>query len=124
MRPLKNTAQFHWTNHVQQKMLFYRISEGRIKRVIANPKRRDNGVAPNTVALMQRNDTLKRKEEIWVMVAAENKVSRIENRVLGQKGKTIVISAWRYPGISKPGKEIPMPEGLIEEILSSFADLA
>lgn len=108
---LKNTERFHWTNHVSHKMLFYRLSEGRIRRVIANPKRREDGVAPNTVALMQRNDTPKRKEEIWVMIQTRGQGT-------GYRGQVVVISAWRYPGISKIGDDIPMPEGLREEILS------
>lgn len=106
----KNTSRFHWTNHVQHKMVFYRLSEGRIRRVIANPKRREDGVAPNTVALMQRNDTLKRKEEIWVMVQI------VKRETWNVKPKTVVISAWRYPGVSKLREGVPMPEGLMEEI--------
>lgn len=112
-KPHRVSSPFHWTNHVQHKMLFYRLSEGRIRRVIANPKRRENGVAPNTVAFMQRNDTPKRKEEIWVMVAQENKVPN----------KKIIISAWRYPGVSKARSGVPLPDGLQEEILASLRDL-
>jgi hypothetical protein len=33
-----------------------------------------------------------------------------------------IISAWRYPGISKPGEEIPVPEEIRRELLDS-ADL-
>ena len=29
-----------------------------------------------------------------------------------------IISAWRYPGISKPGEEIPIPEDIRQEILN------
>lgn len=112
-KPHRVDSRFHWTNHVQHKMLFYRLSEGRIRRVIANPKRREDGVAPNTAALMQRNDTLKRKEEIWVMISEKSKIKMQSSKFLG---KTIVISAWRYPGISKIGKEIPMPDGLMGEV--------
>ncbi len=98
-------------------MVFYRLSEGRVRRVIANPKRREDGVAPHTVALMQRNDTPKRKEEIWVMIRDSEKL-KVKSEKLGYRApqKTIVISAWRYPGISKIGKAIPMPEGLLDEM--------
>ena len=29
-----------------------------------------------------------------------------------------IISAWRYPGISKPGEEIPIPEDIRQELLN------
>ena len=28
-----------------------------------------------------------------------------------------IISAWRYPGISKPGEAIPIPDDIREELL-------
>lgn len=94
-------------------MFFYRLSEGQVRRVIAHPDRREGGIAPNTIALMQRHDTPRRKEEIWVMIA-ENAKDK------DQKSKTIVISAWRYPGVTKLGVAPPMPEGLLDEILESM----
>ena len=90
-----------WTNHARAKMHFYKLSEGRVRRVMQTPKRAEEGVAPNTVALMQpaamkfsmgRADAKKKEEkwsqEIWVMV---------QDGKLGRK----IISAWRYPGMSK-----------------------
>lgn len=85
-------------------MLFYRISEQKIKTILKSNDRREEGVALNTVAVMKRNDTPKRKEEIWVMF--QNKLGH----------KNIMISAWRYPGKSKSGKAIPIPEDILEEI--------
>jgi len=29
-----------------------------------------------------------------------------------------IISAWRYPGVSKPGEDIPIPEDIKQEILN------
>jgi hypothetical protein len=106
----KDTAEVHWTSHVKRKMAFYGLSEQRIRGVMRNPKRSENGIAPQTVAAMQRNDKPKRKEEVWVMFTKHEKHRNIE-----KKKQTIVISAWRYPGISKK-KEIPMPEGVAEEL--------
>lgn len=100
----KNDKRFHWTQHIKDKMLFYRISEQKIKTILNSNDRREEGVALNTVAVMKRNDTPKRKEEIWVMF--QNKLGH----------KNIMISAWRYPGKSKPGKAIPIPEDILEEI--------
>lgn len=109
-------------------MLFYRISEQKIKSILKSPDRHEEGIAPNTSATMKRNDTPKRKEEIWVMYATN--VRNVGNdRGAGQSAsgrrsivdprtssKRIMISAWRYPGKSKPGKEIPIPEDIISEI--------
>jgi len=98
----KDDKNFSWTNHVKNKMLQYRLSEQKIKTVLKNPARKEGGIAPNTSAVMKRNDTLKRKEEIWVMFQKKSKVT--------------VISAWRYPGVSPKGKEIPIPEDILKEL--------
>ncbi len=90
-----------WTNHAKAKMNFYRLSPGRVRRVMNAPKRVEEGVAPKTIAMMQptsikmsggRAGSKKEEkwaQEIWVMVQDRGKERR-------------VISAWRYPGVSKP----------------------
>ena|SRR3989304_5617504 len=100
----KDNDKRRWTRHVKNKMLHYALSESRILRVINNPKRKEEGIAPSTVAVMQRNDKSKRKEEIWVMFQEKS------------KPKITIISAWRYPGESKPGKAIPIPEDILAEL--------
>ena len=89
-----------WTHHAQAKMHFYRLSQARIRRVLHSPKRVEEGVAPKTVAMMQPSSlkqTAGGKEtwtqEIWVMI-----------QDVGKNRK--VISAWRYPGITKPRSEV------------------
>jgi len=90
-----------FTHHARMKMEFYRLSEARVRRVLNSPKRVEEGVAPKTVAMMQPG-TMKtamgragaeKKEswtqEIWVMI-----------QDAGTRRK--VISAWRYPGVTKP----------------------
>lgn len=99
----KNDSATHWTSHVKRKMLFYGLSEQRIRSVMRSPKRQEEGIAPKTVAAMQRNDKPKRKEEVWVMYA---KVKR----------QTVVISAWRYPGMSKARDGVPMPDDAALEL--------
>lgn len=124
----KDDASTHWTQHVKDKMVYYGLGEGRIRRVIKNGVRREEGVAPNTVAIMQRNDTQKRKEEIWVMVQESEKLkAKSEKLEAGDKKlaaleaalhrpKITIISAWRYPGVTKPGKAIPIPEDILVEL--------
>ena len=102
IRP-KNSEQIIWTKHVLEKMRFYGLSENRLKRVLRNPSRKEEGIAPETLAVMQRAGSTKHPTEIWLMF--QNNGKRIK-----------IISAWRYPGISPKGKEIPIPRDILEEL--------
>ena len=110
----KNDKNFHWTQHIKDKMLFYRISEQKIKTILKSYNRKEEGIAPNTMAVMLRNDTPKRKEEIWVMY--QNIQNAGNDRDDRKTRKKIMISAWRYPGKSKAGKQIPIPDDVLQEI--------
>ena len=81
----------------------YRISEGLVRRIIRSPKRMEEGVAPDTVAVMQPAGH-KRPYEVWVMYQ--------------KKPKIIVISAWRYPGISPVRAAVPIPADVLAELRS------
>jgi hypothetical protein len=90
-------------------MNHYRLSPARVRHVLHSPKRVEEGVAPKTVAMMQpvSMKTTSRRlgadgagggsgankeswtQEIWVMVQ-------------DVAGARKVISAWRYPGVTKP----------------------
>ncbi len=109
----KDDKNFSWTGHVKNKMIQYRLSEQKIKTILRNPARKEKGIAPDTDAVMMRNDTPKRKEELWVMYvqAAKGKPS-----LLGNPRKMRIISAWRYPGVSPKGKDIPVPEDILSEL--------
>lgn len=118
LKVLKNTDKFLWTNHSVGKMRFYRISESRVKRIIKNPQRIEEGIAPKTIAVMQRNDKKNRKEEIWVMYQlAKRANSKLKAKSLKiNNSKIKIISAWRYPGISPIRGKPPIPEDILEEI--------
>ena len=103
----KNDEKYFWTNHVGRKMMFYGLSADRIKRVMRSPKRSENGVAEGTIAVMQPAGSKTRPSEVWVMYQAPSK------RGMGRK---IVITAWRYPGISPVRDEIPIPIDILEEL--------
>ncbi len=100
----KNDKNYYWTSHSKSKMLQYRISESKVKTILQNPARTESGIALKTIAVMKRNDTPKRKEEIWVMyqILSQN----FHNVKLD---RNIIISVWRYPGISKK-RNISVPE--------------
>lgn len=64
------------------------------------PKRVETGVADGTIAMMQQAGTIKNPYEVWVMIEGA------EGRVNSEKGKVIkIISAWKYPGKTKPRSE-------------------
>lgn len=90
-----------WTVHSRSKMRFYGLSESRVRRIIHTPTRIEEGIAPSTIAMMQTAGSKKHPYELWVMV-----------QDIGLKRK--IISAWRYPGTTKPGD--PLPSQIIDEI--------
>lgn len=105
IKPLK------WTSHAKMKMNYYRLSEGRVRRVLHSPRRIEEGVAENTIALMQPASMTKTvkgvedwNQEIWVMIVEAPSERR-------------VISAWRYPGKTKVGD--PLPPEIMQEMESA-----
>lgn len=106
----KDDMDFHWTEHSKGKMLYYRISEQKVKTVLKNPDRKEEGIAPKTVAAMKRHDTTKRKEEVWVMYQT---MGSGKWKVRGDRKRTVkVISTWRYPGVSQKRK-VPIPDDVL-----------
>jgi hypothetical protein len=79
----------------------YGLSEARVKRILHSPKRIEEGIAPDTLAMMQKAGSIKHPHELWVMVVDEKQERR-------------VISAWRYPGETKPGT--PLPAEILREM--------
>jgi hypothetical protein len=102
IKPLK------WTSHAKMKMQYYRLSEGRVRRVLHSPRRIEEGIAENTIALMQPVSMTKTtigaedwNQEIWVMIVETPSERRI-------------ISTWRYPGKTKVGE--PLPQEILNEL--------
>jgi len=136
----ENDSKYEWTNHVKEKMVYYGISASLIKRVVRFPKRKEEGIALGTIAVMQ--PTSSKKQEIWVMYQeASNKQQATRNKQgkLGRKRikndlslgrlslatpRLHIISAWRYPGISPVGKPIPIPEEILSAVAEALADSA
>lgn len=119
----KNDAKYQWTVHVQDKMRYYGISESLIKRIIRFPERVEEGIAPRTVAAMKPTSNKKNPQEIWVMYRhakndrqSTNNEQRITNNISFLLPRVLVISAWRYPGISPKGRKIPIPDDILQEL--------
>lgn len=100
----KNDEQLTWTRHVVSKMRQYGFSQTRLKRLLNNPERQEQGIAEGTIALMQTVGTKKRPTEIWLMYQP---IPAKGGSASG--GKKRIITAWRYPGIS-PKQKIPIPQ--------------
>lgn len=108
-------------------MVYYGISESLIKRIVRFPKRKETGVAPKTIAVMQPTSNKKKPQEIWVMyqeIETRQQATRNEpktnNLSLGSlalvTSRKRIISAWRYPGVSPVGKKIPIPDEILQEL--------
>lgn len=93
--------KIHWTKHSENKLKFYQLSKQRILRIIRHPYRVEEGIAPNTIAVMQPTKKTNWKQEIWAMYQKT-------------KNKLKIISAWRYPGQSPI--QNPIPKEVIEEL--------
>jgi hypothetical protein len=102
---IKNSKTIRWTMHSRAKMRYYGLSESRVKRVLNSPKRIEEGIAPKTVAMMQSAGSKKHPYEIWAMIQ-------------DSPSKRKIISAWRYPGITKTGE--PLPDEVLKEIRGSL----
>lgn len=117
----ENDSKYEWTNHVKEKMVYYGISTALIKRVVRFPKRKEEGIAPETTAVMQPRGSVRTPQEIWVMyreISQKSKGKNQNQKVIGFVPKMRIISAWRYPGISPIGKKIPIPEEILQELES------
>ena len=112
----KNTDKITWTKHSIRKMRFYGLSENRLKKVLRNPKRKEDGVAPETLAVMQRTGSKKHPTEIWLMYQPTAGHPKANQPYTYKPQRLKIISAWRYPGISPKGKEIPIPDDILEEL--------
>ena len=92
----------------------YGLSKSRLLQLLRKPERKEEGIAPGTTAIMESrkiySSSAKQKNkvpgEVWLMYQDEKTIRK-------------VISAWRYPGVSKPGESIPIPEEIRQELLQN-----
>lgn len=119
LKAIKNDRNYFWTNHSKYKLLQYSLSPGAVKKALRRPERVEEGIAPNTTAVMKRKDTKKTKRELWVMYqknikSQKSKLKKQKNII--PNGKIKIISVWIYPGVSPKGREIYVPEDVWKEI--------
>lgn len=104
-----------WTDHSKIKMRQYGLSSSKLLQILRKPERKEKGIVVGTSAVMKTNKVFslskskikKAPGEIWLMYK-----DATLRRDSGQEKVRKIISAWRYPGISKPGEAIPVPEDI------------
>ena len=98
-------------------MLQYGLSADRVKRVVRAPRRAEVGVAEGTVAVMQPAGSVKNPQEIWVMYREElKKKPKTKTELMLHANKKVMITAWRYPGVSPVREQIPIPADILAEL--------
>lgn len=113
--------KLHWTEHVKAKMRQYGLSKSKLMGVLKKPERKEEGIALGTVALMQSNKMYGKPKSIAVGTTKSVKKNPGEIWLMYSDDKNFrrIISAWRYPGISKPGETIPIPEDIRQELFNN-----
>ncbi len=122
--------KLHWTEHSKIKMKQYGLSKQKLLAILYRPERKEKGIAPGTLAVMKTNkkfvnktiSLLKEKQQLaFAKAAAWRRKAPGEIWLMYKDVKDFrkIISAWRYPGISKPGEEIPIPEDIRQELLKN-----
>jgi len=101
----ENIERFFWTKHSLAKLRQYRFSEKRVLRILRKPDRKEEGIAPGTIAVMQITGTKLHPTEAWTMYLRLKKPKGIK-----------IISAWRYPGRTPKGQRPIIPEDTLDEL--------
>ncbi len=129
-----------WTEHSKIKMRQYGLSKQKLLGILYKPERKEQGIVPGTTAVMRTNKkfgnpakTLKgiltgqsqsrpKARLVWKLKSAPGEIwlmyKDVKKKEVGNMNNIRkIISAWRYPGISKPGESIPIPEDIKRELL-------
>lgn len=108
-----------WTEHSKIKMRQYGLSKQKLLSILHKPERKEQGIVPGTIAHMRTNKVFFKEKQI-TLAGAWKKPRKAPGEIWlmfkDTKDFRKIISAWRYPGISKPGEEIPIPEDIRKEL--------
>ena len=104
----------------------YGLSKSKLLKILYKPQRKEKGIVPGTTAVMRTNPTSLKlrgagiKSLKWRPVAPPGEIWLMFKDVsIKADGPTRrMISAWRYPGITKPGDAIPIPDEILQELLN------
>lgn len=97
------------------KMRQYGLSKSKLINLLYKPERKELGIVPDTVALMKTNKVYSRVKKPPVKFGSAKKApGEIWLMYKDVKDSRRIISAWRYPGISKPGE--------VADIIAKYSD--
>lgn len=128
IKDIKDDRTFRWTFHAKRKLIHYGLSPSKVKNIIRRPERLEESIVEGLAAAMRPAGSRHNPYEIWVMFQViETKAEKLELGIKNLKNKTKkiklkpqkkikIISCWRYPGTTKPGNPVPIPEDVISEL--------
>ena len=104
-----SNKKLYWTEHAKIKMRQYGLSKIKLIQLLYRPEREEVGIVPGTMAVMKTNPI---RNNVRYKRPISNGASKVYKKALGEvwlmykdvKGLRKIISAWRYPGISKTGE--------------------
>jgi len=128
-----NYRKLFWTEHSKIKMKQYGLSVSKLLGILRKPERKELGIVPGTTAVMRTNPAKSKKVPLpFLDSGASKKFTKWQPKKapgeiwlmfkdVKQSGENIrkIISAWRYPGISKPGEAIPIPDDIRKELMEN-----
>jgi hypothetical protein len=111
----------------------YGLSKQKLLGILYRPERKEQGIVPGTSAVMKTNKVFFKTKQITI-IEAWQKPSASWRKAPGEiwlmykdvKMALVpmrkIISAWRYPGISKPGEAIPIPEDIKNDLIRGIIE--
>jgi len=119
----RGTSKLFWTEHSKIKMRQYGLSKQKLLNILRTPERKERGIVDGTTAVMKTNKVFKKTISVFEKKVHPPKFFNEKFRRAKAPGEIWlmykdtkdfrkIISAWRYPGISKPGEAIPPGHGI------------
>jgi len=101
----------------------YGLSKQKLLGILYKPERKEQGIVLGTTAVMKTNKVFFKQKQITLSKAWQ-KPKRAPGEIwlmykdikMAMVPMRKIISAWRYPGVSKPGEAIPIPEDIRQEL--------
>ncbi len=112
--------KIYWTEHSKIKMRQYGLSRSKLLSIIYRPERKERGIVGGTIAVMMTNKKYSFSKIRDLVKPQKLQVGEIWLMYKDVKNLRKIISAWRYPGISKPGESIPIPDDIKREIFGEI----
>lgn len=111
--------KIQWTQHSEIKMRQYGLSKSKLIKILSKPERKEIGIVPGTLAVMMTNKKYGNKTKPLLKSKwgfSNRKPSPGETWLMYKdtKKERKIISAWRYPGVSKPGEQVPIPQEIVD----------